>query len=204
MVLKEVFHWIKWIILLVDNFRLNTITVPLLHMENLFFDNWESIFRTLIIGILAYISLIIMLRISGKRTLSQMKEFDFIVTVALGSTLATVLLSKDVTLASGITALALLILLQYLLAVTSVRSKQFSSLISSEPTLVFFNGKFLHHTLKAERITEAEVRSVLRSQQVSALDEVYAVVLESNGQFSVVKKGSLTDPNSPVFNVKMK
>lgn len=173
-------------------------------MDNLFFDNWESIFRTLIIGVLAYISLILMLRISGKRTLSQMKEFDFIVTVALGSTLATVLLSKDVTLTAGVTALALLIILQYSLAEMSVRSKQFSKFISSEPSLIFFDGDFLQNALKKERVTEAEVRAVLRSQQVYALDEVYAVVLESNGQFSVVKKGSLTDPNSPLFHVKMK
>ena len=74
-------------------------------MEKIFFDNWESVSRTLIIGVIAYVALIFMLRISGKRTLSQMKEFDFIVTVALGSTLATVLLSKDVTLASGTLAM---------------------------------------------------------------------------------------------------
>lgn len=171
-------------------------------MNHLFFDNWDSILRTLIIGILAYVSLILMLRISGKRTLSQMKEFDFIVTVALGSTLATVLLSKDVTLAAGITALGLLILLQYVLAATSVRSKRFSKIISSEPTLVFYKGEFMHDALKKERVTESEVRSVLRSQQVSALNDVYAVVMEPNGQFSVVKNGSLTDPNSPLFKIK--
>lgn len=171
-------------------------------MDKIFFDNWDSIVRTIIIGILAYFALILMLRISGKRTLSQMREFDFIVTVALGSTVATVLLSKDVALADGITALALLIFLQYILAATSARSKRFSKIISSEPTLVFYNGAFLEHALKKERVTEAEVRSVLRSQQVSALTDVHAVVMEANGQFSVVKKGSLTDPNSPLFNVK--
>ncbi|RYE29328.1 MAG: DUF421 domain-containing protein [Sphingobacteriaceae bacterium] len=171
-------------------------------MSKIFFDNWESIQRTLIIGVLAYLSLILMLKISGKRTLSQMKEFDFIVTVALGSTLASVLLTKDVTLSDGITALGLLIFLQYILAVTSVRSKRFSKLISSEPTLIFFQGNFLEKALKKERVTEAEVRSILRSQQITALEEVEAVVMESNGQFSVVKNGSLTDPGSPLFNVK--
>lgn len=85
----------------------------------------------------------------------------------------------------------------------SARSDRFSRFISSEPTLVFFRGDFLQNALKKERITEAEVRSVLRSQKVSTLDEVDAVVLESNGQFSVVKKGSLTDPNSSLFNIKM-
>lgn len=170
-------------------------------MDKIFFDNWESIYRTLIIGILAYAALILMLRISGKRTLSQMKEFDFIVTVALGSTLATVLLSKDVTLASGTLALALLITLQYILATASVHSKRFSKLISSEPTLIFYEGAFLASALKKERVTEDEVRSVLRSQQISSMDEVKAVVMESNGQFSVLRNGSLHDAKSSLYNV---
>ena len=68
-------------------------------MEQIFFTSWTSIFRTLIIGVLAYVGLILMLRVSGKRTLSKMNAFDLIVTVALGSTLATVLLTKSVALA---------------------------------------------------------------------------------------------------------
>lgn len=171
-------------------------------MDKVFFDDWESIFRTLIIGVIAYLALILMLRISGKRTLSQMKEFDFIVTVALGSTLATVLLSKDVTLASGTLAMALLILLQYILASTSVRSKRFAKFISSEPTLIYYEGAFLNKAMKKERVTEDEVRSILRGQQISSLKDVKAVVMESNGQFSVVKNGSTEDRGSSLYNVK--
>ena len=55
-------------------------------MSQIFFDNWETLFRTLIIGVLAYVSLVILLRISGRRTLSKMNAFDMVVTVALGST----------------------------------------------------------------------------------------------------------------------
>lgn len=68
-------------------------------MSQIFFDNWETLFRTLIIGVLAYVSLIMLLRISGRRTLSKMNAFDMVVTVALGSTLATILLNRDVALA---------------------------------------------------------------------------------------------------------
>src|SRR5690606_20899093 len=120
-------------------------------MENIFFSSWASSVRTLLVGLLAYPALIIMLRISGKRTLSQMKEFDFIITVALGSTLASVLLSKDVSLADGVVALGLLISLQFILAYFSVRSKKFSKIISSEPTLIFYKGDFLWTALKKER-----------------------------------------------------
>jgi uncharacterized membrane protein YcaP (DUF421 family) len=80
------------------------------------FDSWTGLGRVLIVGTLAYAALVLLLRISGKRTLTKLNAFDLIVTVALGSTLATVLLSSSVALAEGVAALALLILLQYLIA----------------------------------------------------------------------------------------
>jgi uncharacterized membrane protein YcaP (DUF421 family) len=74
-------------------------------MENIFFDSWESTIRTFVITIMAYIALIAMLRISGKRTLSKMNAFDMIITIAMGSTLANVTLNKQVALVDGILAL---------------------------------------------------------------------------------------------------
>lgn len=65
----------------------------------MFFENWSQILKILLTGAFAYIAIIIVLRLSGKRTLSQMNAFDFIITVALGSTLATAMLSKDTPLA---------------------------------------------------------------------------------------------------------
>ncbi len=73
------------------------------------FDSWLSLGRTAVVGVLAYLALVLLLRVSGKRTLSKMNAFDLVVTVALGSTLATVLLSTDVALATGILAFTLLI-----------------------------------------------------------------------------------------------
>ncbi len=70
-------------------------------MEPFFFNGWESLARILVMGLLAYATLIVFLRMSGNRTLSKMNAFDLIVTVALGSTLATVLLSKDIALADA-------------------------------------------------------------------------------------------------------
>ena len=77
----------------------------------------------LIVGTLAYAALILLLRASGNRTLSKMNAFDFVVTVALGSTLATMLLSADVALAEGVVALALLIGLQFVITWLSARRR---------------------------------------------------------------------------------
>jgi uncharacterized membrane protein YcaP (DUF421 family) len=67
-----------------------------------FFDSWDWLLRTLIIVVLAYGTLIALLRLAGKRTLTKLNAFDLVVTVALGSTLATALLSKDVAQGKGL------------------------------------------------------------------------------------------------------
>ena len=84
--------------------------------------------------------LLLLLRVSGKRTLTRMNAFDLVVTVALGSTLATVLLTKSVALAEGLTAFVLLIFLQFVLTWLFVRSQAASRLVKSEPTLLVYQG----------------------------------------------------------------
>lgn len=152
-----------------------------------FFSSFEALIRVMIIGILGYVALILLLRVSGKRTLSKMNAFDFVVTVALGSTLATVLLSKDVALLEGITAFAVLIGLQFIIAWSSVRSALVRRLIKSEPALLFYKGNFIEHALIYERVTHDEVRAAVRSQGAAGMAAVDAVVLETDGSFSVIQ-----------------
>jgi len=107
----------------------------------MFFSGWSTLVRTLVIGVLAYINLIVLLRISGRRTLSKMNAFDLIVTVALGSTFATILLNRDVSLAEGTLALALLIGLQYLVTWTSVRAGWIRKLVTGDQPCCSIKGK---------------------------------------------------------------
>lgn len=156
----------------------------------MFFDGWMILARTVLVGTLAYLSLVLLLRISGKRTLSQMNAFDFIVTVALGSTLATVLLSSSVSLARGVLAFAILIFLQFIITWLSVRSPAVRRLVKAEPTLLLHKGEFLSGAMKQERVTEQEIRAALRAQGVTAVEAVEAVVLETESSFSVVMQAS--------------
>ncbi|HSN71432.1 MAG TPA: hypothetical protein VLT59_07975, partial [Steroidobacteraceae bacterium] len=82
-------------------------------MEQAFSIDGSTLLRTLTVGVLAYVALLFFLRATGKRTLSKLNALDLVVTVALGSTLATLLLSQSVTLAQGELALALLVGLQF-------------------------------------------------------------------------------------------
>jgi uncharacterized membrane protein YcaP (DUF421 family) len=150
------------------------------------FESWSGLGRVALVGALAYAALVLLLRLSGKRTLTKLNAFDLVVTVALGSTLATVLLSKSVALAEGVLALALLIFLQYAIAWWSVRSSRFQALIKAEPTLLLHQGRLLEGAMKAERITREEILAAVRASGTARLDAVAAVVLETDGTLSVV------------------
>jgi uncharacterized membrane protein YcaP (DUF421 family) len=158
-------------------------------MDRLFFDGWFGLLRTAVIGVSAYVALVAFLRVSGKRTLSKMNAFDLVVTVALGSTLATILLSRDVALAEGALAFALLIGLQYAVTWTSVRVRWVRRLVTGEPALLLFRGKILPAALRRARVTEDELRAAVRGAGLAALADASAVVLETDGSFSVVRRG---------------
>ena len=85
----------------------------------MWFDSWSDIIRILAVGTAAYLALVVLLRLSGKRTLAKLNAFDWVVSVALGSTLATVLLSSDVSWSEGAVALVLLAALQFVVAWTT-------------------------------------------------------------------------------------
>ena len=155
--------------------------------QPIFFDTWTSLGRVILVGALAYGGLVLMLRISGKRTLSKMNAFDLVVTVALGSTLATVLLNRSVPLAEGLAAFALLIGLQFVITWMSVRSDAVKNAVKSEPTVVVSNGKPLPDALKQQRVTMDEVQAALRQSGQDALDHRTTVVLETDGSMSVLK-----------------
>lgn len=146
----------------------------------------DSFIRIISVGILAYIGLVFFLRASGKRTLTKLNAFDLVITVALGSTLATILLSKDVSLPEGLTAFALLILMQYAITFMAVRWNGFSKFIKSEPQLLYLDGSFLEGAMKKERINKAEILQAVRNQGTGDMEGVKAVVLETDGSLSII------------------
>ncbi|MFC4409036.1 DUF421 domain-containing protein [Chungangia koreensis] len=166
----------------------------------MFFSDWQSVGRVLLLGILSYILLIVVLRISGNRTLAKMNAFDLIVTVALGSTLATILLNKNVTLAEGVTSFVVLVGLQFVVAKLSVRSTKFGDLVKSSPKLLFYRGDYQENVMRDSRVTESEILQAVRQQGISSLDDVDAVILETNGKFSVIQKIKQSE-NSTLSNV---
>lgn len=152
------------------------------------FNNWSALAHTLFVGSLAYVVLIVLLRISGKRTLAKWNAFDFIVTVAFGSILATMLLSTDTSLIQGALGFGLLVLLQFFITWLSIRSPIVQNWIKTKPTLLVYRGELLYTAMRQERVTEGEIRATLRNSGIAAIESVDAVVLETNGSFSVIEQ----------------
>jgi uncharacterized membrane protein YcaP (DUF421 family) len=152
------------------------------------FDSWTSIGRTLLAGATAYVALVLMLRVSGKRTLSKLNAFDLVVTVALGSTLSAILTSKQVPLADGVVALGLLVALQFAVAWVASRSRFVNRIAKSEPRILFRRGAFAVEAMRRERVTEDEVLAAVRKAAVASLDDVEVVILESSGDLSVLRR----------------
>ena len=159
-------------------------------MKEIFFKDWQSLWQVALCCVIAFFTLFIFIRISGKRTLAKLNAFDFIVTVTLGSTLSSMILHK-VTLAEGTAALAIIIILQYSLALLARSSKKMEEIINSKPALLFYNGTFMEAEMKREGITKDEILAEVRMFRLERIDQVRAVVLELNGEISVIKKSSL-------------
>jgi uncharacterized membrane protein YcaP (DUF421 family) len=156
-------------------------------MEEIVFGGWDGVVRVVVAGILAYAAIVVLVRVSGKRTLASMNAFDFIVNVALGSLLATIVLARDVPVVDGVAAFLVLLSLQFAVSWSSARSGRVARLVRSEPRFLVYNGTFLHEAMRQERIGEAEVLQGLRSEGIASVEDVAAVVLESNGNLSVLR-----------------
>lgn len=155
----------------------------------MFFDSWHGILRVLVVGTLAYLALVAWLRITGKRTVSKWNAFDLIVTIALGSTLATVLLTEDVALLEGVVAMGLLIMLQYTITRVSVRAGWMRRVVKNRPTLLLLEGRTCDDAMRRERVTVGELRAAVRAQGHASFADIDAVVLETDGTFSVITTG---------------
>jgi uncharacterized membrane protein YcaP (DUF421 family) len=163
--------------------------------DNPFYHGYEPLLRVLVVGVLAYIALIFLLRISGSRTLSKMNAFDFIATIALGSTLATVLLNKQVSLSEGVLAFAVLIFLQYAITWSSVRWRPVRRTLTGTPNLVFHKGQFLRDSMRRTRVTDEEVLAAARNHGHADRSTIFAIILETDGVFSVIPTPNAGPPS---------
>lgn len=162
----------------------------------MFFDTASGVGRALIMGAVSYAMVVLILRTSGKRTLASLNVFDMVVTIALGSILATATLSEEITLAEAAAAIVVLVVAQFVVAWTSVRSRVVRSAVRSEPALLVSHGRLLDDALRRSRVSAGEVRQAIRSSGNGGIESIAAVVLETDGTLSVIAGPSLGSGNA--------
>lgn len=161
--------------------------------QDILYQSMSDVWRTLLIGILAYLVVVALLRASGKRTLTKLNAFDLVVTVALGSTLATILLSPGVALAEGAMAFLVLVGLQWTVAKLTVLSRGFGRIVKSTPRALLVDGRLDEAAMQEERVARDEVLAAIRGSGHGGVADVAAVILETDGSLSVVPRDSAGD-----------
>ncbi|NES95664.1 MAG: DUF421 domain-containing protein [Desertifilum sp. SIO1I2] len=155
-----------------------------------FYGGFEPLIRIVVVGTLAYLSLLSLLRVFGKRTLAQLNAYDFIITIAIGSTFGRLITAKGVSLAESITAFLTLLFWQYLISWLTVRFPKFHQLMTADPSLLYFQGQFIRQAMREQRVTQTQLLAAVRENKIGSLREVEAIVMESGGTIAVIKKAS--------------
>lgn len=162
-------------------------------MENVMLENWTEVAKVACSTAVSFVVLFVFIRLTGKRTLASLSAFDFVVIIALGSTLAEMML-LEIPLVHGAVALVVILSFQFGLAWAARKSRSIENVLSARPTLLFIDGIFLEAEMTREKVTEDELYSEIRGAGIFDLDDIKAIVLELNGHVTIVKNSELISP----------
>ena len=154
-------------------------------MEKWFDVSYQSVLTISLSALGIYAAVILFTRIAGKRSFSKISSFDFAMTVAVGSILASTILNSTVSLLEGVVGLAAVYLLQMSAAFLR-RFSFFHRLIDNTPLLLMDGPTILEHNLRKARVTKKDLRAKLREANIIGLSQVRAVVFERTGDISVL------------------
>ncbi len=144
---------------------------------------------------LVYAAVILFCRIQGVRSFAKMSSFDFAMTIAVGSIIASTALSGTTPLLLGLAVLATLFGCQALVAIARTKHKAAQDIIDNEPILVFRHGVMLPEGMNKARLTEDDLYAKLREANALQPRDVQAVVVESTGDVSVMHGDEDLDPS---------
>jgi uncharacterized membrane protein YcaP (DUF421 family) len=155
---------------------------------------WWSL---LIRAIVAYVGVLLLLRISGKRQVAQMGMAEFVALLLISNAVQNSMNGGDNSLVGGLILASVLIVLSYGFQYVTYRSRKLEQLIQGRPTLLIHRGRILHDRLKRELLTVRELRAILRKQGIHDINEIEEAILESDGYVSITKKCE------PVYEMEM-
>ncbi len=150
----------------------------------------DEVVGIMLAAALVYGAVVLFIRISGKRSTSQMNNFDWIVTVALGSLMATGILADSATFFEAIVAIASLLALQWIVTKSIYYSNRVTRIFKAEPTLLYAQGTYCAGAMRRERVTRAEIQAAIRENGFFTTADVRWVILETDATLSVIPAGN--------------
>lgn len=147
-----------------------------------------SILEKIVRPIIVYFSLVVLLRLAGKRELAQLNNFDLIVLLTLSNTVQNAIIGSDNSVAGGVIGATTLVLLNYIVVRFFYKHQELDHLVEGNEDVLIANGKIDEDRLKKELITKTELEAAARKQGFGSLEEVERAVLEPGGSFSFIAK----------------
>jgi uncharacterized membrane protein YcaP (DUF421 family) len=135
----------------------------------------------------AYVYLLVVLRLSGKRTIGEGTTFDFVVALILGD-FPDDMIWGEVPVAQALVAIGTIVLLHTIVVYASYRSIAFDQLIGSRPCPVFADGRIDRRALAREHVNDADLESLLRHDGIEDWGDVEVAWIEPTGELSVRKR----------------
>lgn len=145
---------------------------------------WELIVR----GVVVYVFLIVLLRLTGKRQVGQLAPFDLVLLLVLSNAVQNSMNAGDNSLVGGLVSATTLVTANWLVSIATYRSKRLAAAIEGRPQLLVHNGKLYEDVLSGAKLTHHELNAALRQGGCSCIEDVHTAVLENNGTISVTPR----------------
>lgn len=132
----------------------------------------------------------VVVRIVGKRELSEMAPFDFVILVVMGDLIAEAVIAEDTSVTGAVTAVATFGLLTIAMSWLSYRMPSRRAFFEGVPTLLVRDGELVTESMRAERVTHDDLLVAARQEGITDLDDIAWAVLEQDGSFSFFSRES--------------
>lgn len=157
------------------------------------YGGFEPIVRVFFIAATGYLTLLLLLRASGQRTLAQMSALDLVITVTIGSAFGRVLTAREVALTEVVAAFVALVLLQWVASNVWGRSRKLRGLVAPQPALLYYDGEAVERSMRRHHLVLDDLHAAARQEGMGSLEEVRAILLEGNGSLTVLSSSQYGD-----------
>lgn len=154
---------------------------------------WTPIVHSLIIVVAGYAVLILLLRVTGARTMARMTPLDFVLAVTIGSAFGRTITASEVPLAQTLFVVTLLIGIQWLIAVGRARWAWVRRTVDNPPVLLWYDGVMITDSLRRHRLNEVDVHTAARQAGHGSLEQLRAVIMQQDGVLGVIDKATHGD-----------